>query len=450
MALSKFTYGALCPNEKKFIPDRVSGDIPFHLYRSLYTSSPAKYIEFLKKLELSASRHDFLFWVFDIYCATANGVEETAPFINAQVLDSYFEQRFPYYQKILRCTCRNIHRFSDYLYQTYPMIFNDERAPLACYPNNKELYEYRKEARQRLRTKDFIYINHDEYFFINPMQGLTSTDFRDPPMELNFDPYDKRRADKQSFFAFYNYFIGLLTYVGEIPNTANCILVNRDPYKRLQAETVMNKLDLGKFAKIDRSKAKELYQEDAVVVVAVEKNEEELIQHGEPLDEMIYKRGKLLGEINSSNEKEVWVLFVDYGECKAVPIQNIYAYDFGIYVPKLLTTIVPRTKLRSTLQFEDLYVFDFFEKRYAYVGRKTGKFNPAPNMRVECDAKSVTFDPDDEVAWSDFEDDDEDSKIIDNLEKDAVYGVENPWVFENDDLSLINEREDDDEGSGGE
>uniref|UniRef100_A0A914PD68 Uncharacterized protein n=1 Tax=Panagrolaimus davidi TaxID=227884 RepID=A0A914PD68_9BILA len=78
----------LLPNERQFIPDRISGDIPFHLYRSLFFT-PKKYLEFLMKLEQSSSRHDFLFWVFDIVTA-GRSADQTVRTITANDLNDFF------------------------------------------------------------------------------------------------------------------------------------------------------------------------------------------------------------------------------------------------------------------------------------------------------------------------------------------------------------------------
>uniref|UniRef100_A0A914PBQ4 Uncharacterized protein n=1 Tax=Panagrolaimus davidi TaxID=227884 RepID=A0A914PBQ4_9BILA len=76
------------PNERQLIPDRISGDIPFHLYRSVFLS-PERYLEFLKKLEQSSSRHDFLFWVFDIVAA-GRSTDQTVRTITANDLNDFF------------------------------------------------------------------------------------------------------------------------------------------------------------------------------------------------------------------------------------------------------------------------------------------------------------------------------------------------------------------------
>uniref|UniRef100_A0A914PJS5 Uncharacterized protein n=1 Tax=Panagrolaimus davidi TaxID=227884 RepID=A0A914PJS5_9BILA len=76
----------LLPNERKFVPDRISGDISFHLYRSTFLT-PQKYLEFLKNLEQSSSRHDFLFWVFDIVAAGRSADQRS---ISANDLNNIF------------------------------------------------------------------------------------------------------------------------------------------------------------------------------------------------------------------------------------------------------------------------------------------------------------------------------------------------------------------------
>lgn len=50
-------------------PDRVCKDIPFKAYFYKQQSSPSTYLKFLKDLENSTSRLDFLFWLFDILCS---------------------------------------------------------------------------------------------------------------------------------------------------------------------------------------------------------------------------------------------------------------------------------------------------------------------------------------------------------------------------------------------
>lgn len=69
---------------KMYWPIRASGDIPFQTYRAMHVLSSKNYLQFLTELEGSESRHDFLFWVFDIITA---GRTRNLTIIKSSILD---------------------------------------------------------------------------------------------------------------------------------------------------------------------------------------------------------------------------------------------------------------------------------------------------------------------------------------------------------------------------
>uniref|UniRef100_A0AC35G0K1 Uncharacterized protein n=1 Tax=Panagrolaimus sp. PS1159 TaxID=55785 RepID=A0AC35G0K1_9BILA len=168
----------LLPNERQFVPDRISGDVPFHLYRSAFLS-PKRYLEFLKKLEQSSSRHDFLFWVFDIVAA-GRSTDQSVRTITANDLNDFFadpeKKGFVYINRVIASATKGsidgsipCSSFSEYLLKTYPEIFKphlyeDQQNPsFTTYPNTPELYEYRSKAFLSLTKEHFYLANHDEY-----------------------------------------------------------------------------------------------------------------------------------------------------------------------------------------------------------------------------------------------------------------------------------------------
>uniref|UniRef100_A0AC34GEA6 Uncharacterized protein n=1 Tax=Panagrolaimus sp. ES5 TaxID=591445 RepID=A0AC34GEA6_9BILA len=202
------------------MPDRICGDIPFIHYRSLF-AKPEKYLNFLKELEKSSSRHDFLFWLFDII---VGGREKGLYCILANDLDAESKARSFYIKKILYFA-GSVMKFSEYMLQEYSSIVKDPKEQniynpaLQTYPNTDEIFEYRKNALENLDESKFM--------------GGFCVDY-EAAAEIKYEEFTKRKAKNQSFFAFYNYFINLLTYKMKFPDTNDCILIDKNPYKLLQ------------------------------------------------------------------------------------------------------------------------------------------------------------------------------------------------------------------------
>uniref|UniRef100_A0AC35GEY0 Uncharacterized protein n=1 Tax=Panagrolaimus sp. PS1159 TaxID=55785 RepID=A0AC35GEY0_9BILA len=325
--------------EQKFIPDRVCGDIPFHHYRSIFAKS-SNYIEFIKQLEQSTSRHDFIFWFFDII---AGGREEHIHGISVKEIDNEVKNAYRNVSEILKHASEN-KSMSDYIITEYPMIFKIPFEKICHNPilftvrNNDEIFRYRQNALNNIRIKILENMN-DEFIHLNPMKGLSPYDLPEAPTELGYEKPDERKSETQPFFSLYHrfiaptelgyekpderkleiqpffslyhHFVGLLTYSKRIPDTTDCILVDKDPYKRLQIETYMKDINIDKLVKVDADKVQELgLNESTVVIVGGPKF------HDDDGQQSFYKpkRVRVLSNVLQQSSTEILVLFVDYGE----------------------------------------------------------------------------------------------------------------------------------------
>uniref|UniRef100_A0A914PGE2 Uncharacterized protein n=1 Tax=Panagrolaimus davidi TaxID=227884 RepID=A0A914PGE2_9BILA len=275
------------------------------------------------------------------------------------------------------------------------------------------------------------------------MEGLTVEDFPLPVPETHYEKFDPKKFNKHSFFAYNNHFHCLLTYVGQIPESTDCILVDKSPYKRLQVEAYIKKIDFDKLESVDSKDFQELSDNGTIVVVAADESvgdnittEASNTSSGYETLQYNYQRAKLLHSIPPPDEHSVNVLFVDYGKIAVVSIYQIYKYTFDTNAPKILTTIAPQKKLSKIPEEDDFFVYDFMEKKYFYVGCPTKNFNPAPDPldELDTDTESVYFGKDaPSFDWEeenelterpkfdgDSESSDDDS---DDEEEDVVYGV---------------------------
>uniref|UniRef100_A0A914P922 Uncharacterized protein n=1 Tax=Panagrolaimus davidi TaxID=227884 RepID=A0A914P922_9BILA len=291
--------------------------------------------------------------------------------------------------------------------------------------NNDEIFRYRQNALKNIHIKILENIN-DEFIHLNPMKGLSLYDLPEAHTELGYEKPDERKLATQPFFTFYHHFIGLLTYSQQIPGTTDCILVDKDPYKRLQIETYMKAISIDKFVKVDAAKVQELGLNNSTVVII-----ERPKFYDDDGQQSFYKpkRAKILCNILQPSSTEISALFLDYGEISAVSISNIYTYEFKKDAPKFLSEIIPENKLPKTPQEGDIFVFALEKMKYVCVGRKSCNFNPEANPldEVDTDTESVYFGPDATDDWENEEDSDGDDNIIDF--KDVVS--------ENNRISLI-------------
>uniref|UniRef100_A0A914Y6P5 RGS domain-containing protein n=1 Tax=Panagrolaimus superbus TaxID=310955 RepID=A0A914Y6P5_9BILA len=309
----------ICPKEKRYMPDRICGDIPFIQYRSMF-ATPEKYLRFLKELEKSTSRHDFLFWLFDIITA---GQEKERWHISAKDLDAQVRDRVPYIQNILSYAA-SMDKFSEYMFQEYSKIVKNPNEMdifnpvLRTFPNTPKIFEYRKNALENSDKSKFFDDYSVEYININPMKSLTISDLPETPPELSFEEFITEKAENQSFFAIYNHFTNLLIYNMHIPDTNTCIFVDKDPYKILQVESYMLRIKVEKLVPINIIKAQELFKKDSIVVVVVVVNDviPEITNSTDAdvdaedsdfnMQKSIFKRAKLLCNIPSPSPNKIY------------------------------------------------------------------------------------------------------------------------------------------------
>uniref|UniRef100_A0AC35GIS4 Uncharacterized protein n=1 Tax=Panagrolaimus sp. PS1159 TaxID=55785 RepID=A0AC35GIS4_9BILA len=323
------------------------------------------------------------------------------------------------------------------------------------------------------------------------MEGLTVEDFPLPVPEVHYEELNPKKFNKHSFFSYYihfhglltyvgqvpgstdcilhsffsyyNHFHGLLTYVGQIPGSTDCILVDKSPYKLLQVEAYIKKIDFDKLESVDSTEIQELSDNGSIVVVANDETGGDSITtrtsntSGYVTCQYYYQRAKLLHTIPPLREDSAYVLFVDTGKVAVVSIYEIYKCAFDTNAPKILTTIVPQEKLPKIPEEDDFFVYDFMQKKYSYVGCPTKNFNPAPDPHdeVDTDTESVYFGKGaPKIDWEKENELIERPKLDDNSEsseddsddeeEDVIYGVQR--IAEN--LGNLKKVESDEEEEG--
>uniref|UniRef100_A0A914Q1P9 Uncharacterized protein n=1 Tax=Panagrolaimus davidi TaxID=227884 RepID=A0A914Q1P9_9BILA len=269
-------------SEAMYWPVRACGDIPFKNYRLMHISSPEKYLHFLKELEISHSRHDFLFWIFDIITAGRNRKDFH---ITNAILDNASAHYMKNIHNTINSSIKGCKKLSEYLVKTYPYLFHcraaqfikkGDRFNLTTYQSyDEKLWNYRKFNLEKLV--------HHVYRFIN------------------------------------NNYVVILTLIGTIPDRNEIILMNRNPYKQKQIECLMRKIDSKKLIYVSNKDALKLAQNETIILALI------------PDSDLLYsyERAQILLSDDFGIHGNVRVFCVDSGKYLEIPIIDTFVYDFG-------------------------------------------------------------------------------------------------------------------------
>uniref|UniRef100_A0A914ZDZ0 Uncharacterized protein n=1 Tax=Panagrolaimus superbus TaxID=310955 RepID=A0A914ZDZ0_9BILA len=168
-----------------FWPKRVCGEVPFEIFHSVYRTSSEQYLEFLKLLEKSRSRHDFLLWAFDVITA---GRKRNISQMYNDVLDEASKYYFTDIEETVNA-CRSdcAGSLATYMVKEYPFLFKKEviksmeikqRCLLSTLSfNDENLWLYRKTTLEKYVQKLYQSVNSVPEFCVNPMKNLTFEDF---------------------------------------------------------------------------------------------------------------------------------------------------------------------------------------------------------------------------------------------------------------------------------
>uniref|UniRef100_A0AC35GVL8 DDE-1 domain-containing protein n=1 Tax=Panagrolaimus sp. PS1159 TaxID=55785 RepID=A0AC35GVL8_9BILA len=379
-------------SEAMYWPVRACGDIPFKNYRLMHMSSPEKYLHFLKELEISHSRHDFLFWVFDIITAGRNRK-------NFHITNVILDNASAHYMKNIHNTInsciKGCNKLSEYLVKTYPYLFDCRAAQfikkgnsfnLTTYQSyDEKLWNYRKYNLEKLVHHVYRFVNNNYVFFINPMENLICENF--PLPELQVKPEDREypeyiksleyQYEDHDLSPAFSYFFEVFTLIDTIPDRNEVILINRNPYKQKQIECLMRKIDSQKLIDVSEKDALKLAQNETIILALI------------PDSDLLYERAQIL--LSDDFGTNVRVFCVDSGKYLKIPIRNTYAYDFGNFkltsfreavvnqqekhAKNKVVTLAERIP-RNKLPLNDLRIGDFFVYDNGFTTDKIPKYIP--------------------------------------------------------------------------